>query len=150
MDVIPYSDEWFMREAMREANKARDKGEVPVGAIVVSENKILARAHNLTEALCDVTAHAEMQAITSAANALGAKFLEGCTLYVTLEPCPMCAGAIRWARFQRLVYGATDSKYGFSHIKESLLHPRTLVQGGIMEEACGSILTDFFKERRKR
>jgi len=149
MEITPYSDEWFMRDAIREAQKARDRGEVPVGALIVSENRVLARAHNLTEALCDVTAHAEMQAITSASNALGAKFLETCTLYVTLEPCPMCAGAIRWARVKRLVYGATDSKYGFSHIKSTLLHPQTLVQSGIMEAECSELLSDFFRARRK-
>lgn len=143
-----FSDEWFMREALREARKAEDKGEVPVGAVVAVGQKIIARGHNLTETLTDVTAHAEMQAITSASHALGGKFLNEAVLYVTLEPCIMCAGAIRWARFSRVVFGAYDTKYGFSSANNILSN--TEVTGGVMEEACRSILKDFFQKKRKQ
>ena len=144
-----FSDEWFMREALREAQKAFDLQEVPVGAVVVSGHRIIARAHNLTEQLNDVTAHAEMQAITAAANFLGAKYLTECRLFVTLEPCPMCAGAIRWARPVELVYGAADLKYGFDSTEEGRLHPKTKVKGGVYADACGLLRSRFFQERRR-
>ena len=144
-----YDDNYFMNEALKEAQKAFDADEVPVGAVIVANNKIIARGHNLTERLTDVTAHAEMQAITSAANALGGKYLHECTLYVTLEPCPMCAGALNWAQITKVVYGATDEKRGYSFIGTPLLHPKTLVVRDIMKNECGDILSRFFKEKRK-
>ena len=143
------SDEYFMREALKEAQKALEKDEVPVGAVVVADNRIIARAHNLTETLNDVTAHAEMQAITSAASFLGGKYLKECTLYVTLEPCLMCAGALNWAQISRIVYGATDVKRGFSLNSSSPLHSATTTTNGILETECATILTDFFKKKRK-
>ncbi len=138
-----------MREALKEAQKALYAGEVPVGAVVVANNKIIARAHNLTERLNDVTAHAEMQAITAAANALGGKYLIDCTLYVTLEPCTMCAGALGWSQISSIVYGASDLKRGFSLLDKNVLHPKTKVTAGILNEACGKILSDFFAQKRK-
>jgi len=138
----------FMREALREAQRASDAGEVPVGAVIVCANRILARAHNLTETLCDVTAHAEMQAITAASAALGGKFLSECTLYVTLEPCPMCAGALYWAQLGRLVYGAADPKRGYSLLASSLLHPLTEVTTGVLAEESAGMLHKFFRDRR--
>ena len=142
------SDESFMREALKEARKAFDKNEVPVGAVIVAGDRIIARAHNLTETLNDVTAHAEMQAITVAASYLGGKYLKECTLYVTLEPCLMCAGALYWAQITRIVYGATDIKRGFSLFPSSPLHPVTTLTNGILETECATILSDFFKKKR--
>ena len=144
-----YSDEYFMNEALKEAHKALDADEVPVGAVIVANNKIIARAHNYTERLNDVTAHAEMQIITSAANAIGGKYLNDCTLYVTLEPCVMCAGALQWSHITKIVYGARDEKMGFSKINQTILHPKTLVVNGILEHQCSSLLKDFFQAKRK-
>ncbi|MDD2514155.1 MAG: nucleoside deaminase [Bacteroidia bacterium] len=141
-------DNYFMRQALLEAQKAFEQDEVPVGAVVVADQRIIARTHNLTEMLHDVTAHAEMQAITAAANILGGKYLTDCTLYVTLEPCPMCAGALRWAQLSRLVYGAPDEKRGYTRVTEELLHPKTVVTGGVMEEECGELMSRFFTLRR--
>lgn len=149
MEVEIFSDEYFMREALKEAQKAFDADEVPVGAVIVCNNKIIARAHNLTERLNDVTAHAEMQAITSAANFLNGKYLNECTLYITLEPCVMCAGAIAWAQLGKLVYGAPDTKRGFNLLKEDkILHPKTIVKSGILTEECGIIIKTFFQKKR--
>ncbi len=144
-----FTDEYFMREALKEAHKAYEKDEVPVGAVIVVGNRIIARAHNLTETLNDVTAHAEMQAITIAASYLGGKYLKECTLYVTLEPCLMCAGALYWAQITRIVYGAKDIKRGFSLSPSSPLHPVTTLTSGILETECAALLTDFFKKKRK-
>lgn len=144
-----YSDEYFMNEALKEARKAFDADEVPVGAIIVAENKIIARGHNLTEQLNDVTAHAEMQTITSAANYIGGKYLNDCTLYVTLEPCLMCAGALQWTHITKIVYGATDDKKGYSKINQPVLHPKTTVIKGVLEDECSKLLKDFFKIKRK-
>lgn len=141
-------DEMFMKAALREAEVAMSAGEVPIGAVVVANGRIISRAHNLTETLHDVTAHAEMQAITAAANALGGKYLADCTLYVTVEPCVMCAGAIGWAQIRRIVYGATDEKRGFSKFAPNALHPKTEVVSGIMEEQCRNLMLDFFKTKR--
>jgi tRNA(adenine34) deaminase len=140
--------EYYMRAALTEANKALEKHEVPVGAVVVCNEMIIARAHNLTETLKDPTAHAEMQAITAATNWLGGKYLTDCTIYVTLEPCGMCAGAIGWSQAGGLVYGASDEKKGFQTISDSLLHPKTFVESGVLEEDCRKILLRFFKPRR--
>jgi tRNA(adenine34) deaminase len=144
-----YTDEFFMREALKEAQKAYDADEVPVGAVVVAGNKIIARAHNLTERLNDVTAHAEMQAITAAANALGGKYLVECTLYVTLEPCVMCAGALGWSQVTRIVFGASDPKKGFSNWNVNIVHPKTELVRGIMSEDCEKIIKEFFINKRK-
>lgn len=141
-------DEWFMAKALEQAQLAFEAGEIPVGAVVVAKDKIIARSHNLTEMLCDVTAHAEMQAITSATNSLGGKYLNECTLYVTLEPCIMCAGAIGWSQLGRLVYGASDDKRGFMRFAPEALHPKTKVINGVMEEECKAIIQDFFKSKR--
>jgi len=138
----------YMRTALKEAEKAFDKREIPVGAIVVCNDMIIARAHNLTETLKDPTAHAEMQAITAATNFLGGKYLTDCTIYVTLEPCGMCAGAIGWSQAAELVYGAKDEKKGFSSISDSLLHPKTKVGSGVLEQECRDLLLKFFKSRR--
>ena len=143
-----YSDIYFMNEALKEAQKAFDADEVPVGAVIVAENKIIARGHNLTEQLNDVTAHAEMQIITSAANYIGGKYLNDCTLYVTLEPCLMCAGALHWTHIAKIVYGANDDKKGFSRINHPILHPKTIVVNGVLEEQCSRILKDFFQKKR--
>jgi len=137
-----------MKEALKEAKKAQQLDEVPVGAIVVCNNKIIARAHNLSEQLNDVTAHAEMQAYTAASNYLGSKFLNDCTLYVTLEPCVMCAGASYWARIGKIVFGATDKKRGFQKINHNLLHSNTQIEGGVMEKECSDILSKYFKTKR--
>ena len=137
-----------MRLALQEARQAEAEGEIPVGAVVVCNGRTIARAHNLTETLTDVTAHAEMQAITAAANALGGKYLDVCTLYVTLEPCTMCAGALGWSQLGRLVYGASDPRRGFSLTAPSALHPRTEVTAGVMEEECAQLLKSFFKKKR--
>ncbi len=143
-----FSDEYFMKQALVEAQKAFDKEEIPVGAIVVANNTIVARSCNLTETLNDVTAHAEMQAITAAANTIGSKYLNECTLYVTLEPCVMCAGAIFWAQLQKLVYGASDLKRGFTRIQMPLLHPKTGIINGIMAHESELLLKEFFRKRR--
>jgi tRNA(adenine34) deaminase len=172
MELAIFSDDYFMREALKEAQKAFDADEVPVGAVIVCNNKIIARAHNLTERLNDVTAHAEMQAITSAANFLNGKYLNECTLYVTLEPCVMCAGAIAWAQFGKLVYGAPDTKRGFNLLNltpssgtsfsnrqgegdefgngngKQILHPKTVVKSGVLEEECAILMKTFFQKKR--
>lgn len=141
-------DEKYMRLALQEAQLAAESGEIPVGAVVVCKGRVIARAHNLTETLCDVTAHAEMQAITSAANNIGGKYLTGCTLYVTLEPCVMCAGAIGWAQVERLVYGASDSKRGYSRLSAGALHPKTEVLQGVLADECAAAIQEFFKRKR--
>ncbi len=148
MDIIKFSDEYFMRQALIEAEKALDSDEVPVGAIIVCRNQVIARAHNLTERLNDVTAHAEMQAFTSAASYLGGKYLNECILYVTLEPCVMCAGASYWTQIKKIVYGASDTKTGYSRIGQTVLHPKTEVTGGVMEKECADLLRQFFKKKR--
>lgn len=150
MSLTEKTDIDFMKQALKEAENALKKDEVPVGAVVVCNNTIVARAHNLTEQLTDVTAHAEMQAITSAANYLGEKYLNKCTLYVTLEPCVMCAGALFWSQIGKIVYGATDEKRGASLVEKNLYHPKTEIVGGVMSEECGSLLTNFFKSKRKK
>lgn len=142
-------DERFMRAALDEATKALEKQEVPVGAVIVCDDTVIARAHNLTETLNDPTAHAEMQAITAAAAWLGGKYLHGCTVYVTVEPCAMCAGAIGWSQAPVLVYGAADPKKGYTAVKGALLHPKTKVREGIMEKECREMMTRFFKSRRE-
>lgn len=146
--MITNSDEHFMRQALKEAEQAFKTDEVPVGAVIVCADRIIARAHNLTERLNDVTAHAEMQAITSAAEHLGGKYLTDCTLFVTLEPCPMCAGALHWAQVGRIVFGAFDEKAGYRRIGSKLLHPKTTAIGGILEPECADLMTAFFKRKR--
>jgi len=141
-------DERFMQVAIGEARKAREKGEVPIGAVVVCGGRIIARAHNLTETLHDVTAHAEMQAITMAANELGGKYLPQCTLYVTVEPCTMCAGALGWAQVMRIVYGCRDEKRGYTMFAPRALHPKATTTGGILEEECRLLMQDFFRMKR--
>ena len=141
-------DVFFMRAAIEEAQEAMRRGEIPIGAVVVAHDRIIARAHNLTETLGDVTAHAEMQAITSAANYLGGKYLTDCTLYVTVEPCVMCAGAIGWAQLKRIVYGCDDEKRGFQRFAPHALHPKATVCGGILEEECRELMQSFFRQRR--
>lgn len=142
------NDEYFMRQALIEARQAALEGEIPIGAVIVSNDKIIARAHNQSEALLDTTAHAELMAITSAQNHLGAKFLTGCTLYITVEPCVMCAGAIRWARPSCVVWGASEPKSGFSRFSTDILHPKTIVRHGILAEECAQLMKDFFRSRR--
>ena len=141
-------DEQYMRKALAEAQQAFDEGEIPIGAVVVSHDRIIARAHNLTETLHDVTAHAEMQAITAAANELGGKYLTDCTLYVTVEPCTMCAGALGWAQVSRIVYGCRDEKRGYSDYAPHALHPRCTVTAGVLEAECRQLMQDFFKQKR--
>ncbi len=141
-------DEAFMRKALAEAEEAYKAGEIPVGAIVVCRGRIISRAHNLTETLCDVTAHAEMQAITAAANTLGGKYLTDCTLYVTVEPCIMCAGAIGWAQIPRIVYGASDEKRGFQRFAPHAMHPKAEVVSGVLETECSELMKEFFMSRR--
>jgi len=143
-----YNDEYFMKRALVEAEKAASIGEVPVGALIVSNDQIIARAHNLSEQLNDFTAHAEMQAYTSASNYLGSKYLNECTLYVTLEPCIMCAGAAYWTRVGKIVYGASDLKRGFTLTKSSILHPKTSITGGVLEVECAQIMSEFFSKSR--
>src|SRR6478736_52692 len=143
------SPEYFMEEALKEARKAFDKGEVPVGAVVVCQNKIIARAHNQTEQLTDATAHAEMLAITAAANGLGSKYLNECTLYVTLEPCVMCAGALHWVQLQKLVYGADDVQRGFSLVKSPFLHPKPEIVRGIKKDPSKELIDTFFRRIRE-
>ncbi|MEG0889639.1 MAG: nucleoside deaminase [Bacteroides sp.] len=142
-------DTYFMKQALLEAAKASERGEVPVGAVVVCRERIIARAHNLTEALNDVTAHAEMQAITAAANVLGGKYLNECTLYVTVEPCVMCAGAIAWAQTGKLVFGAEDEKRGFQKYAAHALHPKTVLVKGVLAEECAGLMKAFFADKRK-
>ena len=141
-------DEQFMRKALAEAEESARAGEIPIGAIVVCKGRVISRAHNLTETLCDVTAHAEMQAITSAANTLGGKYLTDCTLYVTVEPCVMCAGAIGWAQIPRIVFGAYDDKRGFRRYAPKAMHPKAEIVGGVLEEECAKLMAAFFAERR--
>lgn len=148
MEINPFNDNYFMKEALKEAQKALEKGEVPVGCVIVCNNQIIARAHNFTERLNDVTAHAEMQAFTAAADFLGGKYLNECTLYVTLEPCVMCGGASYWTQLKKLVYGANDVKRGYSQLSENILHPKTEVISGIMAVECAKLLKEFFKIRR--
>ena len=143
-------DEYYMRLALKDAQYAFEKDEVPVGALIVANEKIIAKGWNQVEQLCDATAHAEMIAITAAANYLGSKFLEECTLYVTLEPCPMCAAALRWARVGRVVYGASDPKSGFSKFGTDLFHPNTLISSGVLANDCSHLMTDFFSRKRKK
>ncbi len=143
-----FDDSYFMKQALNEAIAAAQEGEVPVGAIVVCNQKIIARAHNMTERLTDVTAHAEMQAITIAENLLGGKYLKDCTLYVTLEPCVMCAGALAWAQLGRLVYAAIDEKRGYHLLEKNILHPKTEVLSGVMSDEAGCLMTEFFKKKR--
>jgi len=141
-------DEKFMREALREAQAAQAEGEIPIGAVVVWKGRIIGRGHNLTERLRDSTAHAEMIAITSATETMGGKYLSDCTLYVTVEPCPMCAGALAWSQMGRIVYGAPDPRRGYSLFSPSLLHPRTQVTGGILLEECSALMLNFFRDKR--
>ena len=145
----PYTDEYFMREALKEAAKAFEIGEVPVGAVVVCKNKIVARAHNQTEKLTDATAHAEMLAITSASNFLGSKYLNECVLFVTLEPCIMCGGALHWVQLMKLVYGAADAQRGYSLSKSPILHPKTSVISGVKHDECKALVDDFFRRIRE-
>lgn len=142
------SDEYFMKQALSEARLAAEEGEVPIGAVIVCDNRIIARAHNQTERLNDPTAHAEMLAITAAVGILGAKYLTGCTLYVTVEPCIMCAGAIGWSQLSRIVYGTTDEKRGFQKYAPKAFHPKAVIQNGVLEEECATEMIQFFKQRR--
>src|SRR5690606_11553780 len=145
------SDEIYMRESLKEARQAWDQGEVPIGAVIVAGGRIIGRGHNLTERLNDVTAHAEMQAFTAAANFIGGKYLHNCTLYVTIEPCVMCAGAAYWTQISRVVYGARDPKRGFSNLERSdVLHPRTTLTGGILESECAALIASFFRNKRMK
>lgn len=141
-------DEYFMKQALKEAVEAFNKEEVPVGAIIVCDNKIIGRGHNLTERLNDVTAHAEMQAITAAANYLGGKYLSGCILYVTVEPCIMCAGAAFWSQLGKIIYGTRDEKKGYLAYNTTVLHPKTIVKGGVLEDDCAALMKNFFKKKR--
>ena len=141
-------DEKYMRMALGEARRAMNEGEIPIGAVVVCRDRVVARSHNLTETLCDVTAHAEMQAITAAANELGGKYLTDCTLYVTVEPCAMCAGALGWSQIPRIVYGCDDPKRGYHEYAPRALHPKTNATGGILEEECRQLMQEFFRQRR--
>ena len=141
-------DEKYMGEALREARKAAEEGEIPIGAVIVSRGRILGSGHNMTERLHDATAHAEMIAITAATEAVGAKYLNDCPLYVTVEPCPMCAGALNWSQIGRIVYGAPDPRRGYSLYTPALLHPKTEVLQGVLSEACAALVTDFFKAKR--
>jgi tRNA(adenine34) deaminase len=142
------NDEYFMKAAIKEAQQALEKEEVPIGAVIVCQNQIISRTHNLTETLTDVTAHAEMQAITSAANYIGGKYLTGCTLYVTVEPCPMCAGALYWSQIDKIVYGIRDEKRGYNTISSKLLHPKTTVVSGICEAEILQMMKSFFLNKR--
>ena len=143
-----FTDEYFMKKALQEAAIAFEKGEIPVGAIIVIDNKVIARSHNLTELLNDVTAHAEMQSITAAANFLGGKYLKGCTLYVTLEPCQMCAGALYWSQISKIVFGASDENRGYQNLGTKL-HPKTQVIQGVLANECANLMTRFFAQKRK-
>lgn len=146
--INPFTDEYFMKKALQEAEMAYDKDEIPVGAVIVVDNKVIARSHNLTELLHDVTAHAEMQSITAAANYLGGKYLIGCTLYVTLEPCQMCAGALYWSQISKIVYGATDENRGFVKMGTQL-HPKTKIVSGVLADEASELMKRFFVEKRK-
>lgn len=148
MSISNPTNEYFMKEALKEAHRAFDADEVPVGAVIVCGGKIIARAHNLTERLNDVTAHAEMQAFTSAANFLGGKYLDECTLYVTVEPCVMCAGAGYWAQVGQIIYGARDEKKGFLITSKKIIHPKTKLIGGVLEEECAALMKEFFRKKR--
>ncbi|MFZ4741159.1 MAG: nucleoside deaminase [Bacteroidales bacterium] len=148
MAIIEFTDEYFMREALKEAVLAYEDNEVPIGAVIVANGRVIAKAHNLTERLNDVTAHAEMQAFTAAANYLGGKYLKDCTLYVTLEPCIMCAGASFWAQIGKIIYGAKDEKRGFSIYNTNIIHPKTIIKGGVMEKECAELINTFFKKIR--
>lgn len=141
-------DEQYMRKALQEAQQAFDEGEIPIGAVIVCQDRVIARAHNLTETLHDVTAHAEMQAITAAANELGGKYLTDCTIYVTVEPCAMCAGALGWSQIPRIVYGCHDEKRGFTLLAPQALHPRCTVTAGILEDECRQLMQQFFQQKR--
>lgn len=145
--ISPYNDEYFMKQALQEAQKAFEVGEVPIGAVVVCKNQIIARAHNLTEQLTDVTAHAEMQAITAASNFLGGKYLKDCVLYVTLEPCTMCGGALYWSQIGKIVFAAKDEKRGASN-HQGVYHPKTTVESGVMEQECSDLIKTFFAMKR--
>lgn len=149
MSIDLQSDEYFMKQALREAESAYHAEEVPVGAVVVCQGRVIARAHNYTERLNDVTAHAEMQAVTAASNFIGGKYLNKCTLYVTLEPCMMCAGALHWAQLGKLVFGAYDERKGFTRWEKNLLHPKTTFVGGILGDEAAALMKQFFAERRK-
>ncbi len=148
MEKAASADEKYMREAIKEAREALNRGEVPIGAVVVGGGVVIGRGHNLVETLVDATAHAEMQAITAASAALGGKYLGDCTLYVTVEPCVMCAGAMAWAQMGRVVWGADDPKRGFTRHEQNLLHPKTEIARGVLAEECGAMMTDFFKKLR--
>ena len=141
-------NEKYMREALREANFAAAEDEVPIGAVIVCRGRIIGKGHNMTEMLCDATAHAEMIAITAATEAMGGKYLNDCTLYVTVEPCPMCAGALAWSQIGKVVYGASDPKRGFSMFSPSLLHPKTQVVSGVLADECSTLVTEFFRNKR--
>lgn len=145
---MTHNDNFYMQQALREAHKALEEGEIPIGAVVVCRGDIIGRGHNLTETLCDVTAHAEMQAITAAAAAMGGKYLRDCTLYVTVEPCVMCAGALGWSQIGRIVFGTGDEKRGYLRFAPEALHPRTEVVSGILEEECRHLMQEFFKGKR--
>jgi tRNA(adenine34) deaminase len=146
---MQYNDEYYMGKALEQARKGASEGEIPIGAVIVCQGKIIARGHNLTETLKDTTAHAEMLSITTATNFLGGIYLNDCTIYVTVEPCPMCAAALAWSQIARVVYGASDSKRGYSLFSPSLLHPKTEVTKGVMEKECSEIVSNFFKTLRK-
>ena len=148
-EELQKKDEYFMKMALAEADAARREDEIPIGAVITCQGRIIARAHNLTETLNDVTAHAEMQAITAAANQLGGKYLQDCTLYVTVEPCPMCAGALGWAQISRIVYGTPDEKRGYKRFAPDVLHPRCQVTSGVCEDDCRTLMQDFFKNKRR-
>ena len=147
--ISVFDDRYFMRKALFQAQIAMESDEVPVGAIVVSHNQVIAQCHNLTERLTDATAHAEIQAITAASNFLSNKYLTDCTMYITLEPCPMCAGALKWSQISRIVYGAPDEKSGFMRFGKKLLHPKTKVEFGLMNEECSALMKEFFSLKRK-
>ncbi len=146
--LLPNTDEYFMRMALAEAHKAAEQDEVPIGAVIVCKNQVIARTHNFTEHLVDFTAHAEMQAFTSGTNFLGNKYLNDCTLYVTMEPCVMCAGAAFWTRIGKIVFGAYDERRGYQRLNETILHPSTQVVGGVLEEECSALVKEFFRKKR--
>lgn len=146
--MTPFTDEYFMKKAIAQAHLAFDSEEIPVGCVITCDNKIIAQTHNLTETLTDVTAHAEIQAITAASNTLGGKYLNECVVYITLEPCTMCAGALAWAQIGKIVYGAQDQKRGYSILAPSVLHPKTNVVSGVMQEECAQLIKDFFASKR--
>lgn len=145
---IPSLDEQYMQEALKLAKKAFEEDEIPIGAIIVSNGKIIGKGYNMTERLNDVTAHAEMQAFTAAANYLGGKYLKDCTMYVTVEPCVMCAGASYWTQISKIVYGARDEKRGYSSIHEKIIHPKTIIQSGVLETECAELMMSFFRNKR--